>query len=394
MSDGLKYVRDPFRISERRLHVRHRISLVYIEFGEENGSTVLDISECGVAVYTPASVIATHLPKVRFKFPQSNNWFAASGRIVWATESKKVVGLEFVGLNDEAREQVRKWINSAISTEGIQKESASLEETERLTEAPVAPEPANVMPILESEIERAAFRNQSRHSIATNLVGVARRADSKDGEAVPPSFSTKSIRPVAGNLNHPTSPDALFSEERRYNCEVVNYERTGLLHKALQRSGLPLAAVLSFAMIVFCYHSQSTGNNRQARAVTAAGKVPAVLVGRSVNSENPTVNPKLPLDTRHFALQVGAMRHRENADVLAELLRRRNFSVFVFKRSTDSLYRVIVGPFSDADSTLRVKEALQKQGFETIRANSFVLAQPEMTKPDFWQADTRKSTSF
>ena len=68
-----------------------------------------------------------------------------------------------------------------------------------------------------------------------------------------------------------------------------------------------------------------------------------------------------------FVLQVGAMAHEENADALAESLRQRNFPVNVSRSGTSRLYRVVVGPYNDVDSTLRVKEQLKKQWFEAFR---------------------------
>jgi cell division septation protein DedD len=65
-------------------------------------------------------------------------------------------------------------------------------------------------------------------------------------------------------------------------------------------------------------------------------------------------------------LQVGAMAHKENADALVQALQRRNFPVFV-SQGADRFYRVVVGPYTDVDSTLRAKEELKEQGFASIR---------------------------
>jgi hypothetical protein len=67
-----------------------------------------------------------------------------------------------------------------------------------------------------------------------------------------------------------------------------------------------------------------------------------------------------------FVLQVGAMAHEESADELATTLQRKSFPAFVFKRSGDRFYKVIVGPYSDADSTVEVKQGLEKQGFQAL----------------------------
>jgi len=60
------------------------------------------------------------------------------------------------------------------------------------------------------------------------------------------------------------------------------------------------------------------------------------------------------------------MRHKDNADALAKSLGNMNFPAFVSKREGDRLYRVIVGPYHDVDSMLKVKEELRKQDLDAI----------------------------
>jgi len=61
------------------------------------------------------------------------------------------------------------------------------------------------------------------------------------------------------------------------------------------------------------------------------------------------------------------MTHEENAAALAESLQQKNFAAFVSRHENDRFYRVLVGPFSDVDSTLKIKEQLKNQGFEAFR---------------------------
>jgi cell division septation protein DedD len=63
-------------------------------------------------------------------------------------------------------------------------------------------------------------------------------------------------------------------------------------------------------------------------------------------------------------LQVGAMRLEDNATALARDLRKRNFPAVVFRHGNEKLYRVAVGPYSDADTSGKIKEQLEKQGFK------------------------------
>jgi cell division septation protein DedD len=60
---------------------------------------------------------------------------------------------------------------------------------------------------------------------------------------------------------------------------------------------------------------------------------------------------------------MGAMTLKDNADALAESLRKKYFPAFVSHHG-NRFYRVVVGPYSDADSTLKAKEELKEEGFE------------------------------
>jgi cell division septation protein DedD len=116
-------------------------------------------------------------------------------------------------------------------------------------------------------------------------------------------------------------------------------------------------------------HFRNAKNNQQSREVPATASQAALPSNDSVIPKNPplSANPKQPVDRPGFVLQVGAMTHKDNADALAESLRKRNFPAFVSHRGTDRFYRVVVGPYSDADSTFTVKEELRKQNFDAIR---------------------------
>jgi hypothetical protein len=114
------------------------------------------------------------------------------------------------------------------------------------------------------------------------------------------------------------------------------------------------------------------GDNPQAREITAAAKVPESPPKGLIASANPppaitaSLPPTIPLDVSGLVLQVGAMTHEDNADLLAHDLHQRNFPAFVFKRGTDRYYRVAVGPYSNAHSTVRAKKELKRQGFKGI----------------------------
>ena len=61
------------------------------------------------------------------------------------------------------------------------------------------------------------------------------------------------------------------------------------------------------------------------------------------------------------------MKNEENGISLADVLRQKNFPVYVVKPAADSVYRVFVGPYTDAKSAAIGQAELRDQGFESIR---------------------------
>jgi len=173
--------------------------------------------------------------------------------------------------------------------------------------------------------------------------------------------------------------------------EPVERERAGKSRHTIE---LFLAVVLlSWALVFLGYQMGSTGANRQTREVTAAPKVTeasarpelaSVAVAASAATLTPSPNPMRPTTPVRTAtpkstsarvapsmdsgmvLQVGAMKLEDNAAAMAQELRKRKFPAMVFRRGNDKLYRVAVGPYSDTDSTAKVKEQLEKQGFKPL----------------------------
>ncbi|MBZ5694958.1 MAG: TonB family protein [Acidobacteriia bacterium] len=148
MSGALASVENSFPASERRLHTRQQLrSLAYVVLDEGNGGIVLNISEGGFSVQAVTSLVEDALPSVRFQLSGSREWIETGARIAWRGESKKVVGLAFVDLPDQAAGQIREWISreSALDMHPSQAPGFSSE-----NEQPAAhPAPASeVIPIV------------------------------------------------------------------------------------------------------------------------------------------------------------------------------------------------------------------------------------------------------
>jgi Gram-negative bacterial TonB protein C-terminal/PilZ domain len=99
---------------DRRLQMRARLaSSAYTALDDVNGGVVLNISETGMAVAaSDALLVADYLPQVRLRLPNLEQRIKVSAQVVWLAESKKKVGIQFVDLSTEVRNQIANWIAS------------------------------------------------------------------------------------------------------------------------------------------------------------------------------------------------------------------------------------------------------------------------------------------
>src|SRR5215472_13275889 len=67
-----------------------------------------------------------------------------------------------------------------------------------------------------------------------------------------------------------------------------------------------------------------------------------------------------------YMVQVAAVSKQEDADILVNALRKKQYPVFVASSPTDPLYHVQVGPFSDAKDAEAMRSRLAGDGYNAI----------------------------
>jgi TonB family protein len=113
MADAHQLTENSNGTADRRSHARRQIqSLAYVDLGEDNGGLVLNMGEGGIGVRSAVGMATDVLPKIRFQMPQSLGWVEATGRIAWTGDSKRMAGIEFIDLPEDAGNQIRKWMTS------------------------------------------------------------------------------------------------------------------------------------------------------------------------------------------------------------------------------------------------------------------------------------------
>jgi hypothetical protein len=332
-------------ISERRLHPRKPLWFPRIQLGGQNGGIILNISERGLAMLVVRSLADDPLRQMRFQLSDTSAWVETQGRIAWVSGSKTTAGVEFVDLPDGEQLRIKKWISPVQSSTSIT-ESGPVENNSanpRLATldaecAVSVPEPEPTASVVADQVETVIVGNPIE---------------------VPPSpAETRGVETVSeASASESTGEDAL--------------EKSGtILFGELDRplAVLVLAALLLSTIIIFLtFHFRKLVSNKQGDDVAVSTKEPELSPSISVNPTKASLHPNRPLNGPGFVLQVGSMIHKDNADALAESLRKRNFPAFVSWHETDRFYRVVVGPFDNPDSTSKVKAELSRQGFEAIR---------------------------
>ena len=104
---------------------------MYVGMGENNGGIILNISENGLAVASAAPLDTDGPVRMRSQIPGSRDWPEVSGEIAWVSESKRIAGVRFVDVSEDARNRIRGWIASEVPTLEVQLEQVGAREKAR-----------------------------------------------------------------------------------------------------------------------------------------------------------------------------------------------------------------------------------------------------------------------
>lgn len=135
------------RSSDRRAHLRQPVrSLAYVELGDGNGGIVLNISEVGMAVQAVMSLGGNEIPVMRLQLAHSKKQIEAKGQVAWTDQFRKLAGIEFVDLSEEARAQIRDWIlveSPVLESSGAPESSVAKSANATVSKSAEAAKPAS-----------------------------------------------------------------------------------------------------------------------------------------------------------------------------------------------------------------------------------------------------------
>jgi TonB family protein len=223
---------------DRRLQTRTTLaSTAYTALDASNGGIVLNISETGMAVAAADPlVVADYLPQIRFRLPNVEQRIKVSAQVVWLAESKKTVGIRFVDLTAEARNEIANWIAS-------EKRSP---EVEGLTPAPVESLVAAKFESFAEEPLGSVIPEQDQHS-SPELIA---HAGSRPPQTVTPEIRDGNAPSLVEDLPikaHGDASVAVFGPQirtRKTESSAKRVENSPSRSCVLELSGFHVAAAL------------------------------------------------------------------------------------------------------------------------------------------------------
>jgi TPR repeat protein len=117
------------KTDQRRFARKRTDQLLYAEFGEDNGSVLLNLSEDGCSFQSIAPV---REQQVSFSVSVGDGRkLEGHGQMAWYDTEKKVGGLRFLNPSSELREQIREWLEDSLIPSKDDLHSAAVESKEK-----------------------------------------------------------------------------------------------------------------------------------------------------------------------------------------------------------------------------------------------------------------------
>jgi len=123
------------------------------------------------------------------------------------------------------------------------------------------------------------------------------------------------------------------------------------------------------------FYSKNSDNRLEPGAAASPSATPASAPHQKAGAAPAPDARTVPTSARFQAprlvkgaivLQVAALRRESDALAMADALQQKNFPSFVVTPTTDSFYRVQVGPYSDERAADSARAALDHAGFKAI----------------------------
>lgn len=307
--------------------------------------------------------------KLRFQLSQSNDWVETRGRIAWISASKQTAGVEFIDLSYKSLIFIKNWISSIASPNTSEEENTIFDRVAPPKSVLNFGEAADVTSIPEPAKTDIVVEDLVQELITEDLAAMLHPVETKDaGGASGSAIGENACRTPVENVTPTKGLElTLYPQGVRPDGPLTNKELRGVTSKPRRYIGLVVGVALLLSVLISLgYYLRKAANGQPEEKATSSEKLSESPSNSSTRSMIVPHKPGAPSDAG-FILQVAAVKDEKSAILFADLLRQKGFPAYVFKPATAKLYRVLVGPYSDADSAVKVEDELRKQGFDAIR---------------------------
>jgi cell division septation protein DedD len=327
----------PVSTLDRRRQPRKRLTFTYTELGKENAGSILDLGEGGLCVQTILALAIEPELQVRFQPSDSGDWIEVKGRIVWSGESGKLAGIEFVEVSEVALKKIRQLLSSAPYLNQFQ------EEVKRIQLSVPELDTGIDLDLLQQKPTTPSSINQNKTSAPTTLRTPYISGDTTD------SAARRSRRRLFVAVSAPFL----------LTLVVIWAYKTGSANKSIPKIEPSNTIVASQGPSAQAQHTDSRSlpdHPTLTKAMPSSGR-PAELQAISPP-------PRHALESSGFGVQVAAMTQKQYVDELVSSLREKNVPFRVLSPTSDSFYRVVVGPYPDKRLADDAKSKLETWGFK------------------------------
>ena len=379
---------------ERRLCTRKTLNpLPYINLPCDNGGIVLDVSEQGLRFRAAAPVEQSG--PIHFSFSAHSSRIAGIADLVWTDEAKKIGGLRFTQLADDARETIRKWPHESHLRLDIGKDftvhipasddSSNLAANGRGVSYAI-PLLDRLWPKRSGSTLRASQRPALKDGVAELSAPLLESQCNERNRGLIKAISvTVAVIMISmlSYMHHRQAGEWLVSLGTRVAGEShpQTITQTPASNLSLQAPGAGDTSA----------EKLNVGSRQEQATPQSANAAMRVIAKQNASGppavEAPAADVRLQKPAapgRKLVVQVAALTREADARKLADNLRRESFQASVRTLPVDAFYRVVLGPYADEESARLAVGKLKKAGF-----NPFIRREPIAEWPESARIATR-----
>src|SRR6266853_1175348 len=139
------FAKDTVEIAERRTRTRTVLSPpIYVNLDNATGGLIFNMTEEGLALTSAIALGGEGRLGLRICLPDSGGWIEVTGQMAWRSETGKTVGIKVIGLPEDARQRIKKWLAEETRGGPLHSEDEKLPDPEQhpsdslLAEGPTA----------------------------------------------------------------------------------------------------------------------------------------------------------------------------------------------------------------------------------------------------------------